>query len=82
MFAGLMGKQDKGPYFNVMLRYDFVATGPIAIAACERRQLKTLAMVGVDASLFGKTLLAVPPKTILEKDYKLIVPANIRLCRE
>jgi len=82
MFTKLMGKQDTGPYFNVMLRYDFIATGPIAIAACERRQLKALAMVGVNASLFGRDLPAVPPKTILEKDYKLIVPANIKLCRE
>jgi hypothetical protein len=81
-FANLMGKQDSGPYFDVLMQYDFVATGPLSIAACERRELKALAMVGVEASLLGKSLVRVPPKTILEKNYKLIVPSNIKLCRE
>jgi hypothetical protein len=77
-----MGKQDKGPYFDVLMQYNFIATGPLAIAACERRELKTLALVGIDASLFGKSLVKIPPKTILEKNYKVIVPSNIKLCRE
>jgi hypothetical protein len=64
-----------------MTQANFVATGPLSIVPCERRQLSVIGIVGADATLFGKSLGRTVPKTVFQKDYTLVVPGNIKICQ-
>ena len=81
LFDGLVGESSGGPYVALMTQANFVATGPLSIVPCERRQLSVIGIVGADATLFGKSLARSDPKTVFKKDYTLVVPGNIKICQ-
>lgn len=69
-----------GPYVGLIYEATFVATGPLAIAPCERRELAVIGVVGYKVGLFGISLGAKRTQTVL-KNVKLVVPPNIVLCQ-
>jgi|GEM_PF-1434739 hypothetical protein len=81
IFDGLLGESSGGPYVALMTQANFVATGPLSIVPCERRQLSVIGIVGADATLFGKSLARTVPKTVFKKDFSLVVPGNIKICQ-
>jgi hypothetical protein len=81
LFDGLLGESSGGPYVALMTQTNFVATGPLSIVPCERRELDVIGVVGADATLFGKSLARTEPKTIFKKGYTLVVPGNIKICQ-
>jgi hypothetical protein len=80
-FKKILGETDAGPYADIITQITFIATGPLAIVPCERRELHVSAIVGVSASLFGHDLAAVEPKTVVDKQVTEILPKNITLCK-
>jgi hypothetical protein len=81
IFDGVLGESSGGPYVALMTQANFVATGPLSIVPCERRQLSVIGIAGADATLFGKSLARSEPKTVFKRDYTLVVPANIKICQ-
>ncbi len=81
IFDGVLGESSGGPYVALMTQANFVATGPLSIVPCERRQLSVIGIAGADATLFGKSLARSEPKTVFKKDYTLVVPGNIKICQ-
>jgi hypothetical protein len=81
IFDGVLGESSGGPYVALMTQANFVATGPLSIVPCERRQLSVIGIAGADATLFGKSLARTKPRTVFKKDYTLVVPGNIKICQ-
>jgi hypothetical protein len=77
----VLGETAGGPYFAMMTQANFVATGPLSIVPCERRELNVIAIVGADASLLGHSIGKTDPKTVFSKNHTEIVPNNIKLCQ-
>ena len=58
----------------------FVATGPLSIVPCERRELAIIGAVGYKVSLFGTNLASKRTQTTL-KSVKMVMPPNIVICK-
>ncbi len=69
-----------GPYATLMTQANFLATGTLTIVQCEKRELNLLAVTGYKPGLLGKLKMKPISKTVFEKSFTEIRPANITLC--
>ncbi len=76
-----VGQTGGGAWVALFLQSNFIATGPLAIVPCEKRDLNVIGMVGYEAGLLGVSLTD-QSKEVFRKTDTEIVPANIRLCNQ
>jgi hypothetical protein len=69
-----------GPYALLLTQANFIATGPISIAACERRELNFIVRVGYKTGMLSKVIKPWS-KEVYRKSSQLVMPPNIRLCQ-
>ena len=69
-----------GPYATFMVRADFVGTGAMSIAQCERRDLYVMVFAGYKPGVLGK-LFSDPAKKLFERHIQEVRPPNITLCQ-
>lgn len=70
-----------GPYATFMVRADFIATGTMSIAQCERRELYVMVFAGYEPGVLGK-LFKDPAKKLFERRVQRVMPSNITLCQD
>lgn len=69
-----------GPYALLMTQANFIATGPMSIAACERREINFIVAVGYKTGMLSKVIKPWR-KEVFRKSNSVVVPPNIRLCQ-
>ncbi len=69
-----------GPYATLMTQANFLATGTLTMVQCEKRELNLLAVTGYKPGLLGKLKMKPLSKTVFERSFSEIRPANITLC--
>jgi hypothetical protein len=69
-----------GPYALLLTQANFIATGPLSIAACERRELNFIVRVGYKTGMLSKVIKPWS-KEVFRKSSQLVMPPNIRLCQ-
>jgi len=69
-----------GPYALLFTQANFIATGPISIAACERREINFIVSVGYSTGMLSKVLKPWR-KEVFRKTNSVVIPPNIRLCQ-
>jgi hypothetical protein len=81
LFSFIKTPEMGGPYATFMVRADFIATGALSIAQCERRELYVMVFVGYEPGVLGK-LVKDPAKKLFERRITQVEPPNITLCQE
>ncbi|HEV2704031.1 MAG TPA: hypothetical protein VGV09_20565, partial [Steroidobacteraceae bacterium] len=70
-----------GPYATFMVRADFIATGAMSVAQCERRVLYVMVFAGYEPGVLG-LLFKDPAKKLFERRVTQVTPSNITLCQD
>ena len=81
LFSFMKTPEMGGPYATFMVRADFIATGALSIAQCERRELYVMVFVGYEPGVLGK-LVKDPAKKLFERRIQQVEPSNITLCQD
>jgi hypothetical protein len=76
----ILGETSAGAWVALFVQANFVATGPVSIAACERRELVLTGTTGYEAGLLGIGLVSHKTE-VFRKSYQIIEPPNITLCK-
>ncbi len=75
----ILGEQGGSIWAAFFVQANFIATGPVSIVACERRDLNIIARGGYEAGLLGQKL-ANKSWNFYTRNFSIIVPKNIKLC--
>ncbi len=75
----ILGEQGGSIWAAFFVQANFIATGPVSIVACERRDLNIIARAGYEAGLLGQKL-ADKSWNVYTRNFEIIVPKNIKLC--
>jgi hypothetical protein len=76
----ILGETSGDAFVALFIQANFVATGPVAIAPCERRELNVSGMYGYDAGLLGIGIASYNHQ-IFKRTRTYVIPSNIRLCQ-
>jgi hypothetical protein len=76
----ILGETSGDVFVALFIQANFVATGPMAIAPCERRELNVSGTYGYDAGLLGIGIASYNHQ-IFKRTRTYVIPSNIRLCQ-
>ena len=76
----IVGEASASAYVALLTQANFIATGTLSIAQCERRELNIIGVAGVRAGLLGFEMKP-HRKQYTIKTYSQVEPPNITLCQ-
>ena len=76
----LLGETSGDVFVALFIQANFVATGPVSIVPCERRELNIFGTTGYDAGLLGIGI-ASHNEIVFKKNRTIVLPSNIKLCQ-
>ena len=76
----IVGEASAGAYVALLTQVNFIATGALSIAQCERRELNIIGVAGIRAGLLGFEMKP-HRKQYTINSYSQVEPPNITLCQ-